>query len=192
MFPPSFFTLYLARLNKDLKGVLIWDLEGEEFQQVFTYVGNPPLLQYLAPGKRKSSPLLTKTYPNLSLFYFVLSSLEMDVIADQLFAKFTSAGYKIGMTLRPSSFQAGDTLPSTCNYNTDPNLQDVFIKADASYPYRGYVCSASNQWSQAGSRLPNHQTQNNDDATMFQILQAKVAYAVNRWGASYFYVDSTV
>jgi len=147
------------------QGVIMWDLEGQEFQQPFTYVGNPPKLHEISP--------------------------EMDVIADQMFAKVKAAGYLIGMTLRPSDFQTGTVLPSTC-HNDDINLRDVFIRTDAAYPYRGYICTAPNTWTQAGNRLPNYQKISNDDSTTLGFLEAKVKYAHARWGARLFYVDSTV
>src|SRR5262249_60126656 len=70
------------------QGIIIWDLEGEEFEQSFTYVGNPNKLHDLAP--------------------------EMDAIADQMFARLRAAGYRVGMTLRPSRFMTGVALPATC------------------------------------------------------------------------------
>ena len=150
------------------QGIMLWDLEGEEFYQPFTYAGNPSALNGLAP--------------------------EMDAVADQMFAKFKSAGYKIGLTLRPSSFLVGKKLPATGNYisGTDLSFNDVFINTSASYPYRAYICSAPNTWTQPGARLPSYQTISDDDDVILGNLKAKVAYAVNRWGASIFYVDSTV
>lgn len=148
------------------QGILIWDLEGQEFQQYFTYVGNPPKLGDLSP--------------------------EMNAIADQLFAKFTGAGYQVGITLRPSSFNSGTTLPATCNYSATPELTDVFIKTDASYPYRGYVCTAANTWTQAGARQPYFQTISDNDVVTLNNLETKVTYARTRWGAKLYYVDSSV
>jgi hypothetical protein len=148
------------------QGVLIWDLEGQEFYQSFTYVGNPNELHNLAP--------------------------EMDAVADQMFAKFRNAGYKIGITLRPSTFRIGTTLPAACASATSSATPDVFIKSNAAYPYRGYVCSAPNAWTQAGPRLPRHQQIINDDNSIISILEAKIAYAKQRWGVTMFYIDSTV
>src|SRR5262249_21675173 len=44
------------------QGIIIWDLEGQEFVHTFTYVGNPPSLLAIAP--------------------------DMNAVADQMFAKF--------------------------------------------------------------------------------------------------------
>jgi hypothetical protein len=159
-------------MNPKPQGIIFWDLEGNEFNQYFTYVGNPPKLHDLAP--------------------------EMDAVADKMFATFKKAGYRIGMTLRPSSFMTGIAPPATCNHSTNPDpisgvvLNDVFIKNDAVYPYRGFECSAQDTWTQPGPKLPYYQTINNDDNVILNTLEAKVAYAIQRWGATIFYVDSTV
>ena len=60
----------------DAQGMILWDLEGEEFPHATTYIGDPRVLPKLAP--------------------------EMDAIADELFQKFRDAGFKVGLTIRPS------------------------------------------------------------------------------------------
>ena len=61
----------LNAMNPKPQGIMVWDLEGQEFYQYFSYVGYPNKLHDLAP--------------------------EMDVVADAFFAKFRNAGYKIGI-----------------------------------------------------------------------------------------------
>lgn len=160
----------VARLNgmhPRPQGIIIWDLEGQEFSQYFTYVGYPNKLHDLAP--------------------------EMDAVADSMFAKFTKAGYTIGLTLRPGDFQTGTTLPATCHCDAgNIDFQDVFIKTDGTFPYRGYGCTADNTWTNANARWPYHQHSSWDDAIILRNLELKVAYARTRWGARMFYIDSTV
>lgn len=146
------------------QGIIIWDLEGQEFYQYFTYVGHPDMLPLISP--------------------------EMDAVADALFAKFTSAGYQVGMTLRPTDFMAGPTLPVTCQSGTKVGQRNVFVNTSAPYPYRGYECASTNNWSQDGPKQPYFQTVFDDDAAILANLSAKVAYAHNRWNARLFYVDS--
>jgi peptidoglycan hydrolase-like protein with peptidoglycan-binding domain/sugar lactone lactonase YvrE len=158
-------------MNPKPQAVLIWDLEGQEFNQPFTYVGNPNELNTISP--------------------------EMGAVADQLISTIQNAGYQVGLTLRPSNFGAGPTLPATCyhdtNTNNGPNQDsDVFVLTTASYPYRGYECTATNTWTQPGANLPNHQTGSDDDSVLLSNLQSKVTYAQNRWGIHLFYVDSTI
>ncbi len=57
------------------QGMIVWDLEGEEFPQKITYIGDPRLTERLAP--------------------------EMAPVVDEFFARFRNAGLQIGMTIRP-------------------------------------------------------------------------------------------
>ncbi len=85
------------------QGIIIWDLEGQEFIQPTTYVGDPRVLsQGYAP--------------------------EMDATADQLFAVFRNAGLKVGITLRPNYLQWGKAadMPATCHYDSN-NITKTII-----------------------------------------------------------------
>jgi len=159
----------IARMNNITpkpQGIMIWDLEGQEFYQYFTYVGHPDLLPQISP--------------------------EMDGVADSLFAKFTNAGYLVGVTLRPNDFGAGNQLPATCQSGSLVGQRDVFINLSAPFPFRGYECSATNTWSQDGAHQPYYQTISDDDDAVIANLAKKAAYAHNRWGTRLFYVDSNV
>jgi hypothetical protein len=57
------------------QGMITWDLEGEEYPQSTTYIGDPRLLGELAP--------------------------EMEAIADEYFRKFREAGLRTGVCIRP-------------------------------------------------------------------------------------------
>ncbi len=145
------------------QGLIVWDVEGQEFDHAFTYVGAPDMLPLLSP--------------------------EMNGVADEFFAAFRNAGYRIGVTLRPMKFGVGNTLPSQCRYDTQYGFSDKFIKLNAPVPFRGYRCSAPNTWIQAPL---GDQTRTDDDAEMYTLLKTRIAYAKNRWGASIFYVDSNI
>jgi DNA-directed RNA polymerase subunit RPC12/RpoP len=60
------------------QGVIVWDLEGEQFPHKITYIGDPRLLDRLAP--------------------------EMSAVADEFFGRLRGAGLKVGMTIRPQQF----------------------------------------------------------------------------------------
>ncbi len=64
------------------QGMIFWSPEGERIPRL-SYVGDPRLIKTLSP--------------------------EMDVIADEFFAKFTKAGLRTGVCLRPSRL---DTAPA--------------------------------------------------------------------------------
>lgn len=64
--------------NINAQGAIVWDLEGQQFPQPNTsYVGDPSNLAAMSP--------------------------EMNSIADAFFARFTSAGLRCGMTIRPQT-----------------------------------------------------------------------------------------
>jgi hypothetical protein len=57
------------------QGAIVWDLEGEEFPHKTTYIGDPRLLDRLAP--------------------------EMAAVADEFFGRLRNAGFRVGLTVRP-------------------------------------------------------------------------------------------
>ncbi len=57
------------------QGAIVWDLEGEQFPHKTTFIGDPRLLDRLAP--------------------------EMATVADEFFGRLRSAGLKVGLTVRP-------------------------------------------------------------------------------------------
>jgi hypothetical protein len=68
------------------QGMIVWDLEGEEFAHKTTYIGDPRSLRSLAP--------------------------EMADAADDFFKRFRDAGLRVGVTIRPQELltdAAGDT-----------------------------------------------------------------------------------
>ena len=62
-------------LDMHAQGMITWDIEGEEFPQSTTYIGDPRALDQLAP--------------------------EMNEIADAYFKKFREAGLRVGICIRP-------------------------------------------------------------------------------------------
>jgi hypothetical protein len=57
------------------QGMIVWDLEGEEFPHKTTYIGDPRLLPRLAP--------------------------EAEGVVDEFFSRFRRAGLAVGLTVRP-------------------------------------------------------------------------------------------
>jgi HEAT repeat protein len=60
------------------QGVIVWDLEGEEMHHMISYVGDPRRMPEVAP--------------------------EMDRVIDAFMKKFTDAGLKVGITIRPTEY----------------------------------------------------------------------------------------
>ncbi len=67
-------------LTMNAQGMIFWNVEGEQYPYI-TYAGDPRVIASLAP--------------------------EMDGIADEFFAKFTTAGLRTGVCLRPSRIVPG-------------------------------------------------------------------------------------
>ena len=66
----------LANLKRTgAQGVIVWDLEGEQFPHKTSFIGDPRALDRLAP--------------------------EMAVAADEFFARLRAAGLRVGVTIRP-------------------------------------------------------------------------------------------
>ena len=61
--------------DMNAQGMITWDIEGQEFQHPVSYVGDPRLAAQLAP--------------------------EMADVADQYFAEFRQAGFRVGICIRP-------------------------------------------------------------------------------------------
>jgi hypothetical protein len=68
---------------ENAQAAITWDIEGEQFPQNTTYIGDPRLISTLDP--------------------------EMSPIVDAYFKKFTDAGLKIGMTIRPQQLVLSDS-----------------------------------------------------------------------------------
>lgn len=62
--------------DMNAQGVIVWDIEGQEFPHPVSYIGDPRALPDIAP--------------------------EMDAVADEFFMKFRAAGLLTGITIRPS------------------------------------------------------------------------------------------
>jgi uncharacterized protein YjdB len=156
----------MNNMNPRPQGLIIWDLEGQEFPHVFTYVGSPDKLPDLAP--------------------------EMNAVADEMFSRLRAAGYQPGLTLRPQTFLTGAELPATCISDSSYSYQEKFVKTDAPLGYRGYSCTAPNVWTQGGlAGLWDQRLLEDDDAILAELVR-KAAYARDRWGVKIFYVDSNV
>jgi HEAT repeat protein len=67
----------ITNMNKmDAQGIIVWDLEGQEMPHMISYIGDPRQLAKLSP--------------------------EMDRFADAFMKKFRDAGFRTGITIRPT------------------------------------------------------------------------------------------
>lgn len=105
----------VARLKRmNAQGVIVWDLEGQQFPQPDTsYAGDPQNLPKLSP--------------------------EMDAVADEFFKKFKDADLRCGLTLRPQKLDFSSPTPSQKEVPT--RLQADVLVEKASYAFKRWGCT---------------------------------------------------
>jgi len=65
------------------QGVIVWDIEGQEYPHATSFIGDPRVLGELAP--------------------------EMDAVADEFFKRIRGAGVRVGICIRPSHITISET-----------------------------------------------------------------------------------
>ncbi len=133
-------TVVQGCLEMNAQGIICWSLEGQEYPHTISYVGAPDRLADLAP--------------------------EMDAIADEWFKRFTDAGLRVGLCVRPQELLPHPDHDPKAPPNQAPHayLQRELRKADGS----------------------------DDPEAALAALDRKITYAKKRWGCTLFYVDSNV
>jgi hypothetical protein len=126
----------VARLQQmNAQGMIFWDVEGEQYPYI-TYAGDPRVIGSLAP--------------------------EMDGIANEFFARFTAAGLRTGVCLRPSrivpGFPGNGHVWDHDNYGFDvlTNLSDKITYAKNRWGCTLFYIDSNVDWAfnDAGQFLP--------------------------------------
>ncbi|MBF0593346.1 MAG: dockerin type I repeat-containing protein [Candidatus Omnitrophica bacterium] len=172
------------------QGIILWNIEGGEFNTT-SYYGDPQKVETMAP--------------------------EMDAVIDDVFKAFRDAGFRVGVTIRPQTFAAGNGLPADCHD------QDVFIKTNAPFNQKWHECKNS-QWVQmtyssdatlpatctndqiffnksapplssiftceSGSWTVDNRFWQKETTNYVPELFRKISYAKKRWNATLFYIDT--
>lgn len=123
----------LQRLNA--QGVITWDIEGEQYPQVTSYVCAPDQIAQVAPEMESAVTDTTSPYKGMKL-------------DDAYFKTIRDAGFRVGLCIRPQHFTVA----------ADGTAQQVYLP----------------------------------DAQIVAEITRKMKYAHDRWGATLFYIDSTV
>ena len=97
------------------QGVIIWDVEGEEYPQQTTYIGDPTLVPQMAPELESIVNLPDSPYNGMKLI-------------DAYFKSFTDAGLRVGVTVRAQQMEFNNT--ADCNsqdllFTCQPFLTDL-------------------------------------------------------------------
>ena len=123
----------LKRLNA--QGVIVWDIEGEEYPQATSYVCSPDQVAVAAPEMESVISDTSSVYAGMKL-------------DDAYFKTISAAGFRVGVCIRPQQFKK----------MADGTAQQIY-----------------------GS-----------DSAAEASMRYKIRYAHDRWGATLFYIDSTV
>jgi len=159
-------------------GGIIWDIEGQQLDQSF--IGDPASAETLAP--------------------------ELVGILDMFIRRFTAAGFPIGFTLRPQAFSLQKGVISVSGTNVTWLNGAQFSKAWAHQPDGGEITIGGRNYIIASVQSPTSLTLaasagaanatpylyglQTNTGNPYAVLQSKVQYAKQRWGATLFYVDS--
>lgn len=152
------------------QGIIVWDIEGQEFIHATTYIGDPKAFESgYAP--------------------------EMNAVADDIFKTFRDAGYRVGVTIRPTYLLWGTELPTTCTYSAvNRELTSYFVKVNEPLGSKFYSCNPDGaSWSlypKGSGTQTGYKYGQFDEVT--DLLRQKMRYAHDRWGATLFYLDSAV
>ena len=100
--------------DMDAQGVIIWDIEGQEMPHMISYIGDPRLMDQMAP--------------------------EMSGVADAFMQKFKDADLRVGVTIRPSHVvrSPGSKEPWTHIQADDP-VQEISDKIE--YAKKRWGCT---------------------------------------------------
>ena len=106
----------------DAQGAITWDIEGEQYPQDTTYIGDPSLATSIAPEWESIVSGTNSPYDGMKLI-------------DAYFRKFLIAGLRTGVTIRAQMMEFGNF--SDCNFSGDlshtcqPFLIDENVQVNA-------------------------------------------------------------
>jgi hypothetical protein len=108
------------------QGMIVWDLEGQRWPQATTYIGDPRLLSD------------TRIQANSEMLYNYDGN---GALVDQFFAIFRNAGFRTGLTIRPTQilYQSDGTAYQASNY-PDGTLVDEVAELE------GKIAYANQRW----------------------------------------------
>jgi hypothetical protein len=98
------------------QGMITWDIEGEQYAQPTTYIGDPQMATTLAP------------------------ELAYDDVIDKYFATFRNAGFAVGVTVRPQEFEYNNGNPYQLTL-TDPAQIVQTLVSKISYAEQQWGCT---------------------------------------------------
>lgn len=142
---------------QNAQGVLVWDLEGQQFPQPDpSYIGDPTSLSKLSP--------------------------EMDAVADEFFRRITKAGLRCGVTVRPQRLQTIGATPKQQEVGTEDAAKVMTEKM--AYAHKRWGCTMFYVDSDGG---PNDATAPSVFADVLRQLPDVLIIPENIWPKDYAY-----
>ena len=138
------------------QGVLVWDLEGQQFPQPTSFIGDPTLLTKLSP--------------------------EMNAAADDFFRRFTQAGLRCGMTIRPQRLDLSGSAPRQRSGSSDDAAASLVKKIQ--YAQKRWGCTMFYVDSDGG---PNDATAPSVFAEVLKQAPGVLIIPENIWPKDYAY-----
>ena len=130
------------------QGVIVWDIEGQEMPHMISYIGDPRLMEQMAP--------------------------EMAGAADAFMQKFKDAGLRVGVTIRPSHVVRSPGAKDAYEHvQPDDPVQEISDKIE--YAKKRWGCTlfyvdSTVLWVNQADGKPELKTM---PAEYFQILNAR-------------------
>ena len=179
------------------QGVIIWDLEGQEMIQTFSYVGHPAAYATFSPEMGTQCSAYSGTLGGTPTCTGTMT------FADWMIAQFenapTSCGttnhapcYWVGLTSRPQTVTQLTAYGGACTYNaaSGGNNNQIGYNLNAAWPSRGAACQANSTWTASGTTNGPGLQQMVAAATEQSTIEADINFAFTRWGITHFYVDT--
>jgi Bacterial Ig domain len=124
--------------DMNAQGVIVWDIEGQEYPHMTSFVGDPTKMDLLAPEMNYMGPG------------------DALVVADEFFNRIKTAGFAVGVCLRPQRFACAN---GTCAQLDNDKPEDL-IAVKAAYAANRWGTSLyyvdSNVHPVYGSPIPGH------------------------------------
>src|SRR5262245_29832376 len=96
--------------DMNAQGVIVWDIEGQEYPHMTSYVGDPTQMDQLAQEMNYMGPG------------------DALVVADEFFNRIKAAGFKVGVCLRPQRFACANG--ACAQLDNDNPEEHIAAKAD--------------------------------------------------------------
>jgi hypothetical protein len=145
-------------------GTITWDIEGEEYPQDTSYVCSPDQIDTLAPEMDQT--VTDSNYPTYANQTNPATGQPWRLV-DAFFDMQIKSGLATGVCIRPNVFRYNASAQTNTN---NPSATSPAGSAEQTFPIN----------STAG------------DTATAALLESKMDYAHNRWGATIFYIDSNV